>query len=151
MKRHGSMLVELMVAATVLGAAAALCVELLGTAVAQRRANADRQLAAQEAANLMERLAAMPLAELKSDKARQTPLSPAAGCLSGAKADIEITAVEIAVPKGAAPESAKPESAASKNAAEGEPKAVRVSVAVRWEDRNGRPQPPVRLVAWRYL
>jgi len=126
MKRHGSMLVELMAAAVLLAAAGAISVELAAAVGAGRRAIADRQLALQEAANLMERLTAMPLGDLSSESARNLPLSAEGQRLPGAKTTIEITDVD------------------------GPLAAVRVAVSIRWEDRGGVPLPPVRLVAWRY-
>jgi hypothetical protein len=126
MKRNGIMLVELTVAATLLAAAMAAWVAVVAVAAGQRRAAADRQLALQEAGNLMERLAAMPLAELQPEKAPKLPLSPEGQRLPGVQSSIELTRVD------------------------GPPKAVRLVVSLRWEDRNGRLLPPVRLVAWRY-
>jgi hypothetical protein len=115
------------VAATVLvGVAIALCVELLGNAALQRRATADRQLAAQEAANLLERLSAMPLDELRSEKAKKLPLSPEGQRLAGVQSEIEVVDVDET------------------------PKGVQIVVSIRWEDRTGQTLPPVRLVAWRY-
>jgi hypothetical protein len=54
------------------------------------------------------------------------PLSPEAARLEGVKADIDATDVE------------------------GPPRAVRIAVTIQWEGRDGRPLPPIRLVAWRY-
>jgi hypothetical protein len=125
MKRRGSMLVELMAAAVLLTAASAICVELVAEVGTQRRAAADRQLAAQEAANLMERLAVMPAGALRSQEALELPLSPEGKRLLEVKKTIEITDVD------------------------GPPKTVRIAVSIRWEDRNGNVLPPVQLVAWR--
>jgi hypothetical protein len=126
MKRRGSMLVELLAAAVLLAAAGAISVELAAAVGAGRRALADRQLASQEAANLMERLAAMPVEDLTSEAAHTLPLSAEGRRLSGAKAAIETTEVD------------------------GPPRAIRVAVSIQWEDRNGNTIAPIRLVAWRY-
>jgi hypothetical protein len=126
MKRHGILLVELTVAVTLLAVAIAVWVEVLAVAASQRRAAAERQLATQEAGNLMERLAAMPWADLRPESVPSLPLSPEGKRLPGVQSAIELTRVD------------------------GPPKAVRLVVSLRWEDRNGRLLPPLRLVAWRY-
>ena len=126
MKRNGFLVIELAVAVTLLAAAMAAWVAMLAFVAANRRAAADRQLALQEAGNLMERLTAMPLAELQPDKPPKLALSPEAQRLPGVQSSIEVSRVA------------------------GPPKALRLAVSLRWEDRHGRLAPPVRLVAWRY-
>jgi len=120
------MIIELAVASVLLMVMMSISIELLATAVTQRRAAADQQLATQEAANLMERLAAMPFTDLQSEKVRDLPLSPEGKQLRGVKSDVTITNVD------------------------GPPAAAQVVVSIRWEDRDGQLLAPVRLVAWRY-
>ena len=73
--RRGSLLVELALSAAMLMIAMGLTVKVLGWVGAQRRNWDRRQVAVQEAANLMERLTARPFASLTPESTRDLPLS----------------------------------------------------------------------------
>ena len=126
-KRRGMSLLEVSVAGVLLAALLTVCVQFLGATAARRRAMEDRQTAILEAGNVMERLGARQWHELTPETARAMELSEEAQ-QSLAEARLEVEVAEV------------PDEAGAR----------RVAVAVHWEDGSGRPQRPVRLVAWRY-
>ncbi len=123
--RRGYGLIELTICAMLFVAAMGL---MLGTAswvAAERRGAERRQVATQEAANLMERLAARPFDELTPESAKRLALSDhAKASLRDGSIDVVIAAIAGDVP------------------------ARRITIEVRWRDRSGEPVAPVRLVAW---
>ena len=129
MNRRGMMLLEVMVAGTLLAVLLAICVQLLSAAADQRRAADQRQSAIEELANLMERIAALPWSDLTMDLAtkEQEKLSPSAKSqLPGAELKIEI------IPS--------PE----------EPDAKRITASLRWQNRTGQYLAPLSLTTWRH-
>jgi len=129
-KPRGMSIVEVLVAGVILAAMMALALQVFAATAAQRRAARDRLIATQEAANAMERLAAMPWETLTEDGTAGVELSDSARrVLREAQLEIEITEVS-----GEA----------------NQPAAKRVTVIVSWQDRGGRPRVQTRLVAWRY-
>ncbi len=127
MKRRGIYLLEMSVAGVLLLAMMALCVRYFAVTAAERRVLDQRQAALGEAANVMERISAMPWSDLTAEGLAKTSLSPEA---------------KIALPDGElkidiADEDAKPE-------------ARRITVTIRWQDDEGQWVQPVRLAAWRY-
>ena len=127
MTRRGMVMLEAIVAGTLLGTLLVVCLQLLSAAAAQRRAADQRQCAILELANVMERVAARPWAELTAAALAQEKLSPsAAGQLPGAELKIEIST------------DAK------------DPDAKRITATLRWQDRSGQLVAPMTLTTWRY-
>jgi hypothetical protein len=126
MKRHGITILETIVAGVLLAATMSVCLQLLGAHAAQQQAIQRRQAAVREAANVMERAAAVPFRELTPQRLAEIQLSPEA---SATLPDGELT-IELAV----VPE---------------DPGARRITVSIRWQDRNGEWLKPVQLTAWR--
>ena len=123
------MLLETAVACVLLAALAGVCLKSFAAAAAQRLAIDQRQIALRAAANLLEKLTALPWDDL--DKAADKPFAEASQKalpeeLDGAEVKVEI------VP------------------ATGEPAAKRLAVTVRWQDKDNQWVEPVRLTAWRY-
>jgi hypothetical protein len=123
------MLLETSLACVLLVALAAVCVKSFAAAAAQRLAIDQRQVALREAANLMEKLTALPWNEI--DKAADKPFAEAAQKSLPKELDAAEIKIEI-VP------------------AEGEPAAKRLTVSLRWQDKDNQWVEPVRLTAWRY-
>ena len=129
MNRRGMMLLEVIVAGSLLAVLMAICVQLLSAAADQRHAADQRQCAIEELANLMERIAARPWADLTEAVATQeqeTLSASAESQLPGAELKIEIVA--------------EPE----------EPDAKRITASLRWQNRNGQYVAPLSLTTWRY-
>jgi hypothetical protein len=125
--RRGMTLLELAVACTLLGTLLVVCLQLLLATAAQRRAADQRQLALVEVGNVMERVAARRWDDLTSKTLDGGKPSGWLGeRLPGAELKIEVTAPS------------------------GEPIAKRITVSLRWQDRNGRYLPGVKIVTWRY-
>ncbi len=123
--RRGFTLVELALTVGMLAIAMSVTVQLLGWIVAERRASERRQFAAQEAANVLERFAARPFDGLTPEAARAVTLSEAArAVLPGAELSVVVD------DRGAAPD------------------ARRVAVRLRWRQRSGEWDAPVRLTTW---
>jgi prepilin-type N-terminal cleavage/methylation domain-containing protein len=127
MVRRGMSLIELTVASAVVTAMLAIAVQMLVAVAAQRRASDQRQFATLELANVMERLAARPWAELTAEAAAGEQPSAAVRTL--------LTGVELKVD-------------VSTPAAE--PDAKRLSASLRWQDRSGGYLPPVTITTWKY-
>jgi Tfp pilus assembly protein PilV len=127
MTRRGMMMLEVIVAGVLLGALLVTCLQLVSATVAQRRAADQRQCAIQELANVMERIAARPWAELTTAALAAEKLSPTAGDqLPGAELKVEVYT------------EAK------------QPDAKRITAALRWQDRSGRLVAPATITTWRY-
>ena len=130
-RRRGFTMIEMVAGAAILAVLLAVSMEFFHATALYRRAARQRELATQEVANLMERLAAIPWQDLTPEKGGQVRLSDAARrALPGAKLTIEVS------------------SPADERA--GEPPAKRIAVALAWEDQSRRLGRPMRLSAWRY-
>ena len=105
----------------------AVAVQMLGWVASERRAADRRQWAVQEAANVMERLAAQPWERLTSEQAAAVELSATARQVLP-DAQLEVNVVN------------EPE----------QPTAKRLLVAVQWQRRPGQPVARVALVSWVY-
>jgi Tfp pilus assembly protein PilE len=126
-RRKGVTILEVTVAALLLGTLMMVCLHLLSATSAQRRALDQRQAAIIELSNEMERLTALPWTELTRLKPADERISPwAQAILPEAK-----LTVELAAPAG-------------------DPAARRITASLRWQDHNGRFLPPVTLTAWKY-
>ncbi len=114
-------------ASMLLAAMLTISLQMLSAKAAQQRSLDRRQIAAQQAANVMEHLAAVPWDELTPESARQLQLpEQAPRALPNGQLEIEI--------------SSPPE----------EPDAKRVTVEIRWRNGAGKLVSPVRLVTWRF-
>jgi type II secretory pathway pseudopilin PulG len=119
--RRGFTLVETGIAAVMLAIAMGLTVQVVAWVAAERRASERRRCAVQEVANLMERVTAQT--HLTPEAARAFLLSePARGLLPGAELSVSVEEV----PAGSR----------------------RVSLRLRWKDRAGDWDAPVRLTSW---
>jgi hypothetical protein len=92
-----------------------------------RRAAERRTIALIEATNQLERLTALPFAELKDETINAAALSPQARLL--------LPGAELKANLADEP---------------GEPSAKRLSVAIHWLSPDGQPDAPVKLTAWVY-
>ena len=123
------MLLETAVACVLLAALAGVCLKSFAAAAAQRLAIDQRQIALRAAANLLEKLTALPWDDI--DKAAdksfvETAQKALPKELDGAEVKVEVIS------------------------ATGEPAAQRLAVAIRWQDKDNQWVEPVRLTAWRY-
>jgi prepilin-type N-terminal cleavage/methylation domain-containing protein len=125
--RRGYSMIELLTAAALLATLLTVCVQLSGAASGEQRALRRRQAASNEAANVLERLSIRPWNELTDKNLAELPLSAAAR-QSVPEARLEVRVAEAA----------------------GQAGAKRISVLIRWPDRDGRSEQTVRLRAWRY-
>ncbi len=125
--RRGSTILEMVVAATLLGTLLMVCLQLCVATAAQRRAAAQRQCAILELANAMERIAARPWNELTTAALAAERLSPSAvGQLPGVELKIDVSTPAA------------------------EPEAKRLVASIVWRDPGGRPLKPLTLTTWRY-
>jgi hypothetical protein len=125
LRRHGYGIFEITISAFLLVIAMGILAEAVGWLAVERRGAGRRQIALQEAANLMEHLSARPWEELTPEAARSINLSrTSASSLRDGTLDVAI-----------AP-------------SPGDPLAKRITIVVRWGDAAGNTAAPVRLVAW---
>lgn len=125
--RRGSLLAEVAMGTVMVMIAMTLTIKVLGYVGSQRRAAEHRQRAVQEVANVLERITAYPYDEITAERARQMALAPSAEpSLPGAE-----LAVSVAEERPAAGRSAK-----------------RIAVRLRWRNRSGEWESPVRLTTW---
>ncbi|MBX3411702.1 MAG: hypothetical protein KF708_03200 [Pirellulales bacterium] len=125
--KRGAMLFEALVSTAVLGTALAITAQLSGLAHVQQRSAERRGVALAEAANLMERAAALPADQIAPEFVTEWKLS------------------DIAV-------SRLPEARLAVSVVDepGEVSARRLSVEIRWRNRAGQDDAPVRLTSWFY-
>ncbi len=126
-RRRGFGLIEMAVGAMLLVAAMAVTAQVIAWVALERRAAERRERAVFEAANLLERVAARPWAEIESAPPAGLKMAEATTrFLPGSSLDLKVASFADA------------------------PTRKRITVEVRWLDRSGRPEAPVRLVAWAY-
>jgi Tfp pilus assembly protein PilV len=126
-RRRGSLLIELTVATAMLIIGMSLAVKVLGYAALQRRSAEQRQRALQEVANVMERITADPFDEVTPERARAMSISPSAtSSLPGAELAVEVTPSQPGAGRSAR----------------------RIAVRLRWRNRAGEWEAPVRLTTW---
>ena len=127
--RRGSLLAEVAMSGAMLMIAMALTVKVLGWVGVERKVWDRRQWAAQEAANLMEQITSRPFGDVTAETTKKLVLSPEARRL--------LPEVELKVEIG---ENDQAGGAGSK----------RVALQLRWHNRSGEWDAPVRLVSWIY-
>ena len=125
--RRGAMLLETGMAALILVVAMAMVTKALAAVAYERRAYDRRQAAASEAAWAMEQLAARPYDALAPGRVGDLALS-AGGARSLPEGELAAEVVE-ADPAGG-------------------PDSKRIDVRVRWKNRAGDWDAPVRLTTW---
>ncbi len=126
-RRRAFTVFELAVAVFLLGIVMAVTVQLLGWIASERRWAKRRELAAREVANLMEHLSARPWDRLSAEGVKDVTLSnESKQALPGAE-------LSIGVDERGAP---------------GGTPAKRISVQLRWRNRAGELDAPVRLTTW---
>lgn len=115
--------------AVMLMIAMTLTMKVLGWVAAERRTWDRRQWASQEVANLMERLTARPYESVTSSTVEKIGLSPQARQrLPDAELNVEV----------------------GENGPAGGQDSKRIEVRLRWHNRAGEWDAPVRLVSWVY-
>jgi prepilin-type N-terminal cleavage/methylation domain-containing protein len=121
-RRTGFTLLELVTTLVLIGVLMAIVVPLLAWTGAIRVSTDHRELAIQESANLLEQLTTRKWESITQTSADELELSPQAkSSLPGATLQIEVAPAEIDLP------------------------AKRVTVALRWHNREGHTVPPARL------
>jgi hypothetical protein len=126
-RRSGFGLVEMALTGVLIAAAMAATLQVVGWVALDRRASERRERAVFEAANLMERIVARPWNDLKPENLASIKLpGPAASFLYGSTLDLKVEQFDDA------------------------PVRKKLTVEIRWRDRSGRSEAPVRLVAWTY-
>ena len=127
--RRGSLLAEVAMSSVMLMIAMALTVKVLGWVGVERRAWDRRQWAAQEVSNLMEEATSRPFEEVSTASLKGLAISPhAQALLPGAELAAEV----------------------AENDPAGGPGSKRVSIRLRWHNRSGEWDAPVRLTSWIY-
>jgi hypothetical protein len=128
-RRRGSLLAEAAMSGVMLMIAMTLTVKVLGWVGAERRSTDRRQWATQEVGNLMERLTSRPFAAVTGDSSKELSLSPQAQRMLP-EADLKV--------------------AVNENDPAGGPGAKRIAISLRWRNRSGEWDAPVRLTSWIY-
>ena len=124
---RGFGLIELSIAAVMLAAAMVATVQVVSWVALDRRAVERRERAVVEASNILERITARPWDELETEKLATIMLAePTAACLPGGSLDIKASTIE------------------------GPPARKKLAIEIRWRDRSGRTESPVRIVTWVY-
>jgi hypothetical protein len=126
-RRSGFGLVEMALTGVLIAAAMAATLQVVGWVALDRRATERRERAVVEVANLMERVVAHPWEEIETDRLRSISISDSAR--SFLQSSTQIVKVE---PFDDAPARKK------------------ITIELRWANRSGQAEAPVRLVAWIY-
>jgi hypothetical protein len=125
--RRGSLLAEVAMATVMLLIGMTLALKVTAYTAHQRRSADQRQRAVQEVANAMERVTAYPFNEVTAERGRALAISPTA---AQTLPDAELTIAVDESPPGAG-RSAK-----------------RIAIRLRWRNRAGEWEAPVRLTTW---
>ena len=126
-RRRGFGLIEMAVTGLLIAIAMAATLQVVGWVALDRRAVERRERAVLEASNIMERIAARPWEELSTEALQSIKLSESsAAFLPGSTLELKVIAQEDV------------------------PVRKKITVEIRWRDRSGRDEAPVRLVAWTY-
>ena len=125
--RQGSTVIEMTVSLIVLTVLIGVMTQALLTISHQRRAIQRRQLALQDAANLMEEIMVLPWDDAEKERIRNFQLSDQTNdALPSATLEFDI--VDEAA----------------------QPRAKRVTITISWLNRAGQIAKPVKLTAWKY-
>ena len=126
-RRPGFGLIEMAVTGVLIAAAMAATLQVVGFVALERRSVERRERAVLEASNLLERVAARPWDELSTEALGSIRMAEAsAAFMPGSTLELKVVPHDDA------------------------PARKRITVEIRWLDRSGRPEAPVRLVAWAY-
>jgi hypothetical protein len=125
--RRGIVMLEVIVGCGLLAVLLAICAQLLSVTALERRNSERRAIALEEAANIIERISAVPFADMTRERLAKVELSPE---------------VQRILPGGAAELVVEEEA--------GEVPSKRVSVKITWKGAAGRTEAPVRLTYWAY-
>jgi Tfp pilus assembly protein PilV len=126
-RRGGFGLIEMAIAGALIAVAMTVTVQVIGWIALERKAVERRERALLEADNILERVMAMPWNDLSTESVKRTTILPATSeFLRSPTLNVNVTAFEDA------------------------PVRKKVVVEIRWLDRSGRPEAPVRLAAWAY-
>jgi hypothetical protein len=127
LRRSGFGLVEMAMTGVLIVAAMTITAQVIGWVALDRRASERRERAVFEASNLMERISARPWDDLKTETLAAIKSNPsAASFLHDPSVALKVEPFDDAPPR------------------------KKLTVEIRWLDRSGRPEAPVRLVAWVY-
>jgi hypothetical protein len=126
-RRRGFGLIEMAIAGVLIVVAMTVTVQIVGSIALERKAVERRERALLEVENVLERVVTWPWDELTTESMRRYSISSAsAGFLRNPALKVTVTPLEDA------------------------PVRKKVLVELRWLDRSGRPETPVRLVGWVY-
>ncbi len=126
-RRPGSMFVETAIGIALAAVVMISVAQLVALAAKQRREVAQRQIATQEVANLLEHVVVMPWDDLTEESTSELKLS-----------------------NDLASQLAEPELAISVSQTDDELPTKKVEVTLSWRDQANRRVAPVRLVGWRH-
>jgi len=125
--RRGFGLIEMAITGALIATAMLVTVQVVGWIALERKAVERRERALVEAENLLERVVAVSWGELSTESLKRFQIgSTTAAFLRNPKLDLNVTTIEDA------------------------PVRKKVMLEIRWNDRSGRPEAPVRLVTWVY-
>ncbi len=127
--RRGSLLAEIAMSSVLLMIAMSLTVKVLGWMGVERRSWDRRQLAAQEISNLMEDATSRPFEDVTSASLKGLAISSHVRAL--------LSSPELATE-------------VAENDSAGGPGSKRVAIRLRWHNRSGEWDAPVRLTSWIY-
>lgn len=125
---RGVVLLEVVVAFGLLAVLITVCLKMMVSTAVGRRAVERRAVALQEAANIIERIAAMPWDQVTPERLADVELSPQVReILPGAAVELKVEASADAGPPG-----------------------KRVGLEITWTNAAGDSDAPVRLSYWAY-
>jgi hypothetical protein len=125
--RRGSMLVEVTMGTVMLVLIMSVTIKLLGFVAHERGAAERRERALLEAGNVMERITAYSFDEVTPEQAGRISLSELARhALPGSELAVDVAATDRAAGRAA----------------------KRITIRLRWRDRAGQWEAPVRLTSW---
>ena len=126
-RRPGFGLIEMAITGVLIAAGMAATVHVVGWVALERRAVERRERAVLEASNLLERIDALTWDELTTESMGKVRMSEStAAFLPGPSLVLEVIPFDDA------------------------PARKKIVVEIRWRERSGRAEAPVRLVAWTY-